>query len=79
MLENPVPPLDGVLMEGLKQAHWARGQWCLGHRRLASAEQAASSCGLDTDFIYFSSAGIVAPMTTVRNQTELPRENHNVL
>lgn len=78
MLENPVPPLAGALMEGLKQAVRLvlSGGLGTGYRLV----QSRLGVHVDwTDFIYLSSAGIVAPMTTVRNQTELSRENHNVL
>lgn len=44
-----------------------------GHGILARARWAASSRGLDKDFICFSSAGIAAPKVTV---TELSRETH---
>lgn len=50
----------------------AGGQCCPGHRILASAEQAASSRGLGTDFIYFSSAGIAAPKMTVEEADSYP-------
>lgn len=50
---------------------------------LASAEWAASSCGLDADFVYFPSPQHRQPWhmaaMTVTKQTELPRENCNTL